>query len=313
MTATSDAPARPPSRLYGDELAKSFGGEAPAPAIVSRSVPHAELAVTELRVDDPPGRLSDPLPGDDAYLISHELRSYRGMEYWEGGRHRDTYDLDTGDTTITDLRRDPQVRFEVPVHCMLWLVPCAALDALADEADTPRIEGLPHAPGAGFADETIRHLTLAAMAALQRPEQVNGLFVDHLTRAFVAHVAQAYGGMAPTARLIKGGLAPWQERRAKEMLAGDLKGSTPLGEIAAACDLSSDYFARAFRKSTGMAPHAWLLQARVDRAMTLLRRPEPSLAEIALACGFVDQSHFTRVFSARAGVTPRRWRRLARD
>jgi AraC-like DNA-binding protein len=311
MRASLNAPVRPSSRLYGDELAANFGGEAPAPSIVTRSLPHAELAVTELRVDDPAGHISDPLPGDDAYVISHELRAFRGMEYWEGGRHLTTYGLRAGETTITDLRREPQVRFDVPVHCMLWLVPRAALDALADEANVPRIDGLPHGPGAGFADETIRYLNLAAIAALRRPGQVSRLFVDHLTLAFATHVAEAYGGMESAARLIKGGLASWQERRAKEMLAADLTGATPLAEIAAACGLSPGHFTRAFRRSTGLSPHAWLLKARVEHAMTLLRQPDPSLSKVALACGFADQSHFGRVFNRHTGQTPGFWRRLS--
>jgi transcriptional regulator GlxA family with amidase domain len=112
-----------------------------------------------------------------------------------------------------------------------------------------------------------------------------------------------------TARLKKGGLAPWQERRAKEMLAADLGGATPLAEIAGACGLSAGHFARAFRRSTGLAPHAWLLKARVERAMVMLRQADPSLSEIALACGFADQSHFGRVFTRSTGHSPRAWRR----
>ena len=311
MTANFNKPARPPRRLYGDELTAGFGAPAPAPTIVTRSLPHAELAVTELRVDDPAGRISERFGGADAYMVAHELRSYRGLEFWENGRHVSTYDLRAGDTTITDLRSELQVKFEVPVHVMLWLVPRTALDILADDANVPRIDGLPHGPGAGFADQTIRHLNLAAIAALQAPEQVNRLFVDHLTLAFAAHVAQTYGGMQSTVRLIKGGLALWQDRRAKEMMAADLTGTTPLAEIAAACGLSSGHFARAFRKSTGLAPHAWMLSARVERAVILLRQPDLSLSEIALACGFADQSHFGRVFTQHIGQSPGAWRRLA--
>jgi hypothetical protein len=243
MTADiNNRPDRPPRRLYGDELTTGFGAQAPAPTIVTRSIPHAELAVTELRVDDPAGRISERFGGTDAYMIAHELRSYLGMEYWEDGRHISTYDLRAGDTTITDLRCELQVRFEVPVHVMLWLVPRTALDA-ADDANVPH-RRTPHRPGTPFADQTVRHLNLAAIAALHAPEQVNRLFVDHLNLAFASHVAQIYGGMQSTARLIKGGLALWQERRAKEMMAGDLTGSTSLAEIAAACGLSSGYFAR---------------------------------------------------------------------
>jgi AraC family transcriptional regulator len=106
-------------------------------------------------------------------------------------------------------------------------------------------------------------------------------------------------------------LAPWQERRAKEILVADLTGATPLSEIALACGLSSAHFARAFRISTGLPPHAWLLTARVERAMTLLRRADMSLSEIALACGFADRSHLSRIFARQTGKSPGLWRRQA--
>ncbi len=309
-TVTNDA-ARSPTRLFGDGLAASFGADAPAPSIVTQSIPQAHLAVTEVRVDSPAGRLSESLPGDNAYLVCYQLRTFDGMEYWENGRHLTTYGMHAGESAINDLRREPQVKFELPIHCILWLVPQAALDVLADEANVQRIDGLRCAPGVGLGDETLRHLNLAAISALQASGQVNRLFVDHLNLALAAHVAEAYGGMEMARRRVDGGLAPWQERRAKEMLLSDLTGATPLAEIARASGLSPTHFARAFRKSTGLAPHAWLLTARVEHAMTLLRRPGMSLSEIALACGFADHSHFTRVFGRKTGQSPSEWRRVA--
>jgi AraC-like DNA-binding protein len=128
--------------------------------------------------------------------------------------------------------------------------------------------------------------------------------------ALGAHVAQTYGGMQAYSRPVQGGLALWQEKRSKDMLANDLTGATPLAEIAQACGLSISHFSRAFRRSTGLAPHAWLLQSRVEAAKTMLRqREKASLSVIALACGFADQSHFTRVFTRRVGLSPGAWRR----
>ena len=69
------------------------------------------------------------------------------------------------------------------------------------------------------------------------------------------------------------------------------------------------HFERAFRQTTGMPPHQWLTKHRVERAKALLSLGSLELAEIAEACGFADQSHFTRVFSRCEGVTPGRWRR----
>jgi AraC-like DNA-binding protein len=110
-------------------------------------------------------------------------------------------------------------------------------------------------------------------------------------------------------RPIQGGLAAWQEKRSKEMLAGDLTGATPLSEIVQACGLSISHFSREFRRSTGLAPHAWLLHTRVETAKAMLRGREAPLSAIALACGFADQSHFTRVFTRRVGLSPGAWRK----
>lgn len=311
MTAGSSSLQQPQRAPYGEGLAANYGVEG-APRVITRVLQHAELAVTELLFDEPPVRISDPIPRQDAYLVCCQFRDREPFEYWEDGRSLGTCSLRAGDVTIRDLQRDPRAMTDGPLHSVVWFLPRAALNALADEANVPYVDGLRVDPCVGVADETIWHISAAMLPALKTPEQVSRLFSDHISLALAAHVAHAYGGMQIGPRPVKGGLAPWQERRAKEMLAANLTGATPLAEIAAACSLSSDYFARAFRRSTGLAPHRWLLQARVEHAMALLRQPDPSLSEIALACGFVDQSHFTRVFRARVGVTPRAWRNMVR-
>ena len=67
-----------------------------------------------------------------------------------------------------------------------------------------------------------------------------------------------------------------------------------------------------FKQATGVAPYRWLTKQRVERAKELLQDPGRELADIAQRCGFVDQSHFTRVFSRSEGYSPGRWRRLHR-
>ena len=79
-------------------------------------------------------------------------------------------------------------------------------------------------------------------------------------------------------------------------------------ELAALCRLSASRFAHAFKASIGVAPHRWLLQRRIERAKSLLKDSGEPLADIALRCGFADQSHFTRVFKRREGASPGVWR-----
>jgi len=126
-------------------------------------------------------------------------------------------------------------------------------------------------------------------------------------------MVQAYGGSAAAPLLVRGGLAPWQVRRAKEMLMANLDGELTLEELARECELSRSHFARAFRKTTGRPPHRWLVAQRVERAKDMLLNSASSLAGIAAACGFSDQSHFNKVFSAAVGTSPGEWRRLRRS
>lgn len=81
-----------------------------------------------------------------------------------------------------------------------------------------------------------------------------------------------------------------------------------LQRLAAEAGLSTHHFARVFREETGTTPWAYVRAARVQKARELLREDRP-LAEIALACGFCDQSHLTRAFKRNEGVTPGTYRK----
>jgi len=92
-------------------------------------------------------------------------------------------------------------------------------------------------------------------------------------------------------------------RRVKEFLNAHLSGRILLTDLARTCDLSVRQFTRAFRQTTGIAPHQWLLRQRIEKAKDLLQGVQP-LSTVASACGFADQSHFTRVFTPAVGMTP---------
>ncbi len=298
------------SDSYGRDFAKNWGIEE-MPSIVARSLPGAALAIADLQVNIPNGELSQALPSDDAYMICLVLRDLPENSYWEEEREVGRYSLRRGQTAISDLRRKPAAVVDQPIHTMLMHLPRATLNALADQANAPHIQELQFQPGLGRFDDTIMHLGLSLLPALEAPDCVNRLFTDHISLALASHVAQIYGGMEMAPRLIKGGLAPWQEKRSKEMIAGDLTGSISLEEIAAACGLSVSHFSRAFRKSTGYAPHAWLLRARVEMARAKLRTRDVPLSTIARECGFANQSHLSRVFTGHVGLSPGAWRKIA--
>jgi AraC-like DNA-binding protein len=245
---------------------------------------------------------------EDAFLITLSLRDYPNRVYWEDGRLVSVCDVRAGQTCIHDLKRDPVALLDKPHHVVFFYLPRGALDAIADDADAPRIGDLNHNP-MSFDDATVDNLGRAVLPALSRPDQASQLFVDHVLMAVGVHVAQTYGGMRALARPVRGGLAPWQVRRAKEILCANLDGRVPLKELAQECRLSVSHFSHAFRRSMGAAPHNWLLTRRVEAAKQKLRDHRLTLSDVALACGFADQSHLTRVFTRMVGISPGAWRR----
>lgn len=107
----------------------------------------------------------------------------------------------------------------------------------------------------------------------------------------------------------RGGLAPTRLRRVLNHIAANLGGDTSLHRLAERAGLSPYHFAIAFRQSTGLPPHQYVLHQRVERAKELLTNPQLSLAEIGYAAGFASQAHFTTVFRRLVGSTPAAYRK----
>ena len=96
--------------------------------------------------------------------------------------------------------------------------------------------------------------------------------------------------------------------RAKDL--ADARYFEPLGvdDLAAAAGLSRAHFSREFRRAFGVAPHAYLLTRRLERAAALLRTTDNSVAEICVSVGLTSVGSFTTSFRRMFGVTPTAYR-----
>jgi AraC-like DNA-binding protein len=128
----------------------------------------------------------------------------------------------------------------------------------------------------------------------------------------VSVLLQALQGSIPKREKVCCLLAPWQTSRIRAFIDEHLNEQIRSEALAEQAGLSTSYFNRAFRDTFCMSPHAFILSCRTDRAMKLLIGGDEPIAQIAVACGFADQAHFSRVFSRRAGLPPGAWRRLKR-
>jgi AraC family transcriptional regulator len=105
-----------------------------------------------------------------------------------------------------------------------------------------------------------------------------------------------------------GGLARAAHRRVDDLIAAALDKTTApsptLDQLASAACLSVNHFIRAFRQQTGVTPHRHVVLRRLERGITLLKKPEKSVAEVADGAGFATPAHFVATFRRTMGVTP---------
>jgi AraC family transcriptional regulator len=142
------------------------------------------------------------------------------------------------------------------------------------------------------------------MLPLSWDEPADRLAVSHAGQMLLAYLASRFTERGRRALVARGGLAPAMLRRVVDFVAANLDRPLAISDLASVAGLSPYHFARMFKRSTGESPHGFVLRRRIERAKTLIAGGSRSLAEVALACGFSGQSHFTARFRKVTGMTP---------
>jgi AraC family transcriptional regulator len=160
----------------------------------------------------------------------------------------------------------------------------------------------------GVQDLVIKRIGLLGRKELSEGGIGGRLYAEGLGTALAVHLLRRYG-TSPSARVIhKGGIASRPLRRVIEYINEHLQDELSLAELARTAKLSPNHFATAFKASTGISPHRYVIERRIDRARDLLRQDDKTISQIAYAVGFSSQSHLTANFRRMTGLTPRKFR-----
>ena len=277
-----------------------------APMLAASIANKLQVAVTELRSDGMP-ELPLPIAAEEAFSIHLHLRETDKGLLWVRGRLVAEGKLCSASACISDLEKPPALYLPEPYHFLQFYIPRKTLNGFCYDNRLEPVGNLWW--GRKDPDETLHSLGLALLPALRNPQSLSQLFVDQIGLAILAHAAHRYGRVLARDISVRGGLAPWQIRRATEFLEANLQGNPSLDSVAAECELSVSHFSRAFRKTFGQPPYRWLIERRVDRAKTYLLHSDLPLADIALRCGFADQSALNKSFRRLFKESPGKWRR----
>jgi len=191
-------------------------------------------------------------------------------------------------------------------------------EVVSIQLPAPMVNRLLQSEGAGLTvptrhelfDQRVADLGLALWEEAHAGAPSGPLYAQGLTLALLGllterHGVQPGGGAGRTASR----LTPAHRERIRAHIAAHLSMPLTVDALAEQVGLSPHHFARAFKATFGVSPHAYVTERRLDAAMRQLRAAsEDSIAEVASGVGFSSQSHFTEVFRRRIGTTPARWR-----
>ena len=247
---------------------------------------------------------------DEGYFTQHFVgvvgSQARIENSWAGSRRRSRQYF-PGNVAMLPAMVPYAARWEGFKATGLFLDP-DLLSAASGEPPGTRIELRPAV--APQNDALLADLVLTLRSEVQAGFPGGALYGESLGVAIAAHVVRRYAVASSGAADPPGGLQPDQLRRIEEYVEENLARNLSLQELSQQLGMNVYFFVRAFRRSTSVPPHQYVLRRRVERAKAfLLEHPGISIADIALRCGFATQSHLTTTFNRLTNVTPREYRR----
>lgn len=238
------------------------------------------------------------------HALAYGMKDFRSVK-WSDGRRIAERVVRKGEVLLFAAGTKPAA-VNWPGACLHVLIPPSALSTVERQADHPLAEGA--LERFEVADAAFEPLAVLLIRELQGLEPRSRLFIESLEAAFAAALFRSLGSRPAR---FQGGLTNRALGRVVGYLEAELPNEVRLGDLARVAGLSRTHFATAFRRSTGLPPHRWLMKRRIERAQEMLLGTDRPITEIAHSCGFASSAHFAAAFRNSLGVTPSRWRREA--
>lgn len=243
----------------------------------------------------------------DLHLVSMHLSPSALFECRTGpGRYKDFVKLE-GALSLFPAGMIPEGRLKSSTE----LVYCAFAPDFIDEVIAEELGGRRPAlhVRTTLYDAPLRGLFHKLVQFLQEEHTSSQLYVDSLTHAIAVRSLELHREQNAATHRRVSELPSYAFQRTVELLRANLHENVRLEQLAQSCGYSRGHFLRMFQARTGVTPHEYHMQLRLQHAQSLLASSTESLIDIAAACGFSNQSHLTSVFRRRVGTTPSLFRR----
>jgi AraC family transcriptional regulator len=188
---------------------------------------------------------------------------------------------------------------------ILDLEPTFIARSIYELIDPDLVELVPHI---SYSDPLIDLIGLTLKEELIKPGLASHLYVESLFTVLSIHLLRHNGTSQLTIHQYRDGLSHRQLYQVIDFIHANLKRKLTLSAIAQQLNMSVYYFCQLFKQSMGISPYKYVLQQRVEQAKLLLKHKEKAIADIALECGFANQTHLNKHFRKLTGTTPKSYR-----
>ncbi len=223
------------------------------------------------------------------------------------------FELSAGETALTDVGQNHSACVSEVEFVSIGVSP-VLVNELVAEIGLIRTTANIDFQESVVTDETITRMARAIASEISREQLGRAAMLDALVRQLVIHLlrCQLTVRKSDHIELSRAGPVDRRLRRAIEFMHDNFGRELALEEIASSAYLSEYHFARLFKQITGVTPHVYLANLRLERARKLLAETALAISEIAAMVGYQSQSHFTKMFKSVTGVTPRAYREAAK-
>ena len=253
------------------------------------------------------GLIEVPEMNNPAHVLILRSGSPSVVEWSRDGRHQRA-ELPAGSVSLVPMgfRHAAKVFRPLPgVASILQIHPEFFQRGIGEISKSGRVELIQHMD---LNDPQIVRLVESLRAEIADGLPAGSLFGESVGLALSAHIAHRYSASAGGLETHRGGLSRSRLNRVHEYIDAHLADNLDLQALADVAGLNMHHFARAFKQSTGEAPHRFVLRKRVERAKQLLCHSQVPVIEASVRTGFVDQSHFSKVFRRMVGLSPTEFR-----
>ena len=262
------------------------------------------IQIEQLRF--PPGEGDFCAEAAHTLFVNLTSRPQSYLQKQDGKTHTGLYRH--GDMLITPANTPLFVRWEGNENCLQIQLPTSFLKRVVEETMGKDGDHLTLVPTFQSRNQQLEAIATLLLAEVQQRQLNGALYLDSLANVLAMQLLRNYGTTSAQLPTYEGGLPTYQLNRVLDYIDAGLTEEIKLSNLAELLGMSPFHFGRMFKQSTGISPHQYVIQQRLERAKHLLKNSDRAIIDIALDCGFTSHSHLSKQFRKVIGMTPRNFR-----